>query len=114
MPRPTLFATLFAFMPAIAFANASLTIAFDMDDVITARYDCGGNMPLAVVYVASDTDALALVPVEGGPRVFAQVVSGSGARYVSGPYEWIIKGEAGQLIDTLEDRTVFDCGPAEQ
>ena len=46
--------------------------------------------------------------------VHAAGISGSGARYVSGPYEWIIKGEAGQLIDTLEDRTVFDCGPAEQ
>lgn len=114
MSRPVIFAALLALVPAAAAAEASVTITFDIEDVITSRYSCGKDEPFTVVYVAADTDVLALVPIDGVIRVFAQAVSGSGARYVSGQYEWITKGESGTLTDTLKGETVLDCGPAER
>ena len=110
MFRPAAFAVLFALVPATVLADAALTITFDLEDVTTARYTCGEDKPLAVVYVVSEAGNLALVSMdEGDARVFAQAVSGSGVRYVSGQHEWITKGGTGLLIDTLEDKTLLDC-----
>ena len=107
MFRPAAFAVLFALVPATVLADAALTITFDLEDVTTARYTCGEDKPLAIVYEAGN---LALVSMdEGDARVFAEAVSGSGARYVSGQYEWITKGGTGLLINTLEDKTLLDC-----
>lgn len=110
MPRylPILVA---AMLPAAATADTALTITFDMQDVTTASYNCGDGGVLNVVYVSSETQGLALVPVNDDSRVFAQAVSGSGARYVSGQYEWLSKGGSALLIDTLEETTLLDCGP---
>ena len=97
-------------VPATVSADAALTITFDLEDVTTAHYTCGEDKPLALVYVVSEAGNLALVSMdEGDARVFAEAVSGSGARYVSGQYEWITKGGTGLLINTLEDKTLLDC-----
>lgn len=72
MPSTPVLAALLAFLAIAASADVSLTITIDMADVITARYYCGAGGPLAVVYVASEIDGLALVPVEGDTRVFAE------------------------------------------
>ena len=110
MFRPAAFAVLFALVPATVSADAALTITFDLEDVTTAHYTCGEDKPLALVYVVSEAGNLALVSMdEGDARVFAEAVSGSGARYVSGQYEWITKGGTGLLINTLEDKTLLDC-----
>jgi membrane-bound inhibitor of C-type lysozyme len=116
MSRPTALAALLALLPAAASADAALTLSFDLEDVITADYACDGDeedeRAIQVVYVAADEGGLALVPVDGERRIFAQAVSGSGARYVSGQYEWASKGATGLLTDTLEDETLLECGPA--
>ena len=64
----------------------------------TANYDCGGKS-LAVDYINVEPDHLAIVPVDGKPRIFANVFSGSGARYASGQYVWWTKGNEASLYD---------------
>jgi membrane-bound inhibitor of C-type lysozyme len=64
----------------------------------TAHYDCGGNA-VEVEYINVEPDHLAIVPVEGRKRVFALVLSGSGARYASGQYIWWSKGKEAWLYD---------------
>lgn len=64
-----------------------------------ARYQCPGLGKFQVEYVNAGAVSLAVLPLEGQTQVFAQVLSGSGARYASGPYVWWIKGEEGSLQD---------------
>jgi membrane-bound inhibitor of C-type lysozyme len=62
----------------------------------TVRYECdaqGAAMglasgPFAVEYVNGAGNSLAILQVNGTSLVFANVFSGSGARYASGPYIW--------------------------
>jgi membrane-bound inhibitor of C-type lysozyme len=67
----------------------------------TAHYDCGGNA-VEVEYINVEPDHLAIVPVEGRKRVFALVLSGSGARYASGQYIWWSKGKEASLYDEMK------------
>jgi membrane-bound inhibitor of C-type lysozyme len=64
----------------------------------TAHYDCGGRT-MDVDYINVEPNFLALVPVDGKERIFVLVLSGSGARYASGPYIWWSKGNAASLYD---------------
>jgi membrane-bound inhibitor of C-type lysozyme len=64
----------------------------------TAHYHCAGK-EMAVDYLNVDPDYLAIVPVEGRKRIFALVMSGSGARYASGQYIWWSKGTDASLYD---------------
>ena len=67
-------------------ADISLSLDLDLEDaeVMTLSYECGDGEPFPVHYLNSDTDGLALVPVDDDHRVFANVVAASGARYVAG------------------------------
>jgi membrane-bound inhibitor of C-type lysozyme len=65
----------------------------------TVRYECAGAEPFEVEYVNAGPNSLAIVPVEGQHLVFAGVISGSGARYASGPYVWWTKGAGADLYD---------------
>ena len=97
-------------------AGVSLSVDVDLEDATTQTltYDCGEGDPLTVHYVNSDTQSLALVPVDEDYRVFVNVVSGSGARYVSGQHEWWTKGDDATLSDTLEDKTLSECAASSQ
>ena len=64
----------------------------------TAHYDCGGRT-MDVDYINVEPNFLAMVPVDGKERIFVLVLSGSGARYASGPYIWWSKGNAASLYD---------------
>jgi membrane-bound inhibitor of C-type lysozyme len=66
---------------------------------IEAAYDCGAKGKLAATYVNSGPNSLALVPVEGQTLVFVTVLSGSGARYASGPWIWWTKGPTATLTN---------------
>jgi membrane-bound inhibitor of C-type lysozyme len=44
--------------------------------------------PFAVDYLNGAGNSLAIVPVDGNSMVFANVTSGSGARYAAGQYIW--------------------------
>jgi membrane-bound inhibitor of C-type lysozyme len=63
-----------------------------------AHYDCGGR-GMDVAYINVEPNFLAVVPVEGEKRIFVLVLSGSGARYASGPYVWWTKGREASLYD---------------
>ncbi|MGB0125822.1 MAG: MliC family protein [Silvibacterium sp.] len=62
----------------------------------TIRYQCDGQGPkmglpattFAVEYINGAGNSLAILPVNGISLVFANVISGSGARYAAGQYIW--------------------------
>lgn len=62
----------------------------------TVRYQCdavGAKMGLpagvfSVEYINGAGNSLAIVPVGGNSMIFANVISGSGARYAAGEFIW--------------------------
>lgn len=74
-------------------------------------YSCEGRTPIRVEYINAGPNALAVVPVAGDTLVFANVLSGSGARYASGPYIWWTKGNKADLYDQRqgEDAKPIGC-----
>jgi membrane-bound inhibitor of C-type lysozyme len=63
------------------------------------HYECDGLEPFAVDYVNASPTFLAIVPIEGERLLFANVIAASGARYVSGQYEWWTRGSEATLTD---------------
>lgn len=100
-----------ALTSSAALADASLAITLELDDayVSTVSYQCGAEGALQVHYISSDTNDLALVPVDDDTRVFAGVISASGARYVAGQYEWWSAQQGATLRNLLTDETLLDC-----
>ncbi|WP_418595689.1 MliC family protein [Ponticoccus sp. (in: a-proteobacteria)] len=94
-----------------ASAEVSVTLNLGSEDMTmhTQGYTCDAAQPFDVQYLTSDSDALALVPVDGVRRIFVNVVSASGARYVSGQYEWWTKGETATLGDVMQDDALLHC-----
>lgn len=87
-------------------ANATLTLTLESRSDIertTALYQCDNGEALSVQYVNAAPNFLALVPVDGEVHVFATTLSGSGARYVSGPFEWWSTGDEATLRDLTQD-----------
>lgn len=89
-----------------ALADVSVGVGLDISgdaEVKTSVYDCTGqDAPFTVQYLNADPNFLALVPVEGKVRVFANVIAGSGAKYESGQYVWWNKGAEAWLYDVTE------------
>lgn len=72
------------------------------------RYQCEGiEEVLNVTYVNAAPNFLAIVPIQGQNLVFVTVLSGSGAKYVAGEYEWWTKGPD----VTLTNLTTPDAAP---
>jgi len=71
------------------------------------RYNCEQAEPLVVEYVNAAPNFLAILPIEGNKLVFVTVLSGSGARYAAGEYEWWTKGDEA----TLSNLTTPDAEP---
>lgn len=96
-------------------ADTSISINIELDDAVltTVNYRCSSDNLLAVTYVTSEDNTLALVPIDDDPRVFVNVVSGSGARYVAGQYEWWSSGNSGTLRDVISDAILLDCEAVE-
>jgi membrane-bound inhibitor of C-type lysozyme len=61
-------------------------------------YDCDGER-IAATYINSGTNALAVLKIGDATVVFANVLSGSGARYAGQQYIWWTKGEEADLYD---------------
>jgi membrane-bound inhibitor of C-type lysozyme len=103
LPLPYLMALL---IPALAMARGE-TVSFPGTAVANKQvrsYLCDGNKRLGVLYInTTDGDSFAYLPVDGTQHVFVTVMSGSGAKYASGPYVWWTKGPQGNL--TREDDT---------
>src|SRR5690606_37233976 len=63
-------------------------------------YQCEGAADeVPVLYVNAAPNFLALITVGGERLVFAGVLSASGARYVSGPFEWWSTGADASFRD---------------
>lgn len=91
-----------AFFPVVPAGAGDLAIALPSGITAerhVAHYQCPGLGKLQVEYVNAGAISLAILPLEGQTQMFAQVLSGSGARYASGPYVWWIKGSEGSLQD---------------
>jgi len=90
--------------PAGAVETAmQLTLTLDGNaqrDVVT--YQCGEDQtPLRVEYINAEPIFLAILPVEEETLIFVNVISGSGARYASGPYVWWTRGAEASLYDEM-------------
>lgn len=71
-------------------------------EIKTVKYDCEHHDPVTVQYLNAAPNFLALVPVKEGTLAFVNVISGSGAKYVAGKYEWWTKGNDATLHDVTE------------
>lgn len=94
--------TLLALLCATPAGAGELSLALPSDanaTRTTAHYQCADMGPLKIEYLTAGAISLALMTLDGQAQVFAQILSGSGARYASGPYVWWIKGTEGTLQD---------------
>jgi membrane-bound inhibitor of C-type lysozyme len=113
------------FCAAVAGAN-DLTIHLNGSQAIsrkTVKYQCdaqGAKMGLpdgvfSVEYLNGAGNSLAVVPVAGNSLIFANVISGSGARYAAGEYIWW--DAAGRVTtfssDSLTGKTSSECHRAQ-
>ena len=85
----------------------------------TVKYKCdaqGVKMGLpdgvfAVEYVNGAGNSLAIVPVGKDSKIFANVISGSGARYAAGEYVWWDAAGRGTTFssDSLAGKMTSEC-----
>lgn len=67
-------------------------------------YACEGvEQSFAVDYLNASPNFLAVIPVGGERLIFVATISASGARYVSGPFEWLAKGPEATFSDLRQD-----------
>ena len=106
-----------------ALAGASdLTIHLNGSQPIsrkTVKFQCdaqGAKMGLpagvfSVEYLNGAGNSLAVVPISGNSIVFANVVSGSGARYAASEYIWWDAGGRGTTfsLESLAGKMSSDC-----
>ncbi len=95
-----------------ASAQATLSIPLAIgtaDSVLSQTYACGDAEAFDVQYVNAGANALAILPVDGEERIFVNVVSASGAKYVSGAYVWWTKGDTATLENEMTQGSLQDC-----
>lgn len=88
--------------PVMPTVTATLTLTLDATSDIerkTIVYQCDNGEGFRAQYINAAPNFLAIVPVEGETHIFATTISASGARYVSGPYEWWDSGDEATLRD---------------
>ncbi|MBB4051675.1 membrane-bound inhibitor of C-type lysozyme [Devosia subaequoris] len=98
--------TTLATVPTTPAASAALTLTLESVSNIERRtisYLCDDDSALSVQYINAAPNFLAIVPVDGQSLVFATTLSASGARYVSGPYEWWSHQDEATLRDLMQD-----------
>lgn len=93
-------------------AEPTLSIPLPLTEeisVLPMEYTCADGEPLKVKYVNAGDNRLAILPIDGTERIFVNVISASGARYVAGEYEWWSKGDTASLTNQLEDQSAQEC-----
>ena len=98
--------TTIATVPTTPAASAALTLTLESQGNVERNmvtYLCDDEQALSVQYVNAAPNFLAIVSVEGQNLVFATTISASGARYVSGPYEWWSHQGEATLRDLMQD-----------
>ncbi|HUZ95784.1 MAG TPA: MliC family protein [Edaphobacter sp.] len=86
---------------------------------IHASFECGADGvalglpagPFTVEYLNAGENHLAVLPVHGQALVFANVISGSGARYAAGRYIWWDAGARGVTLyaDGVDGHPKAEC-----
>jgi membrane-bound inhibitor of C-type lysozyme len=88
----------------------SLSLALDdQASLVHETYQCADKKQLSVRYVNSKDNRLALFEIDDAQLIFVNVISGSGARYVSGPYEWWVKGSEATLSNAMDESAAANC-----
>lgn len=96
--------------PAMAGATLSLPLELGAEDnVRSVVYSCADGTELTVQYINARANALAIIPLAGEELIFVNVMSGSGARYVSGAREWWTKGDDATLRDEMSEAGPVEC-----
>lgn len=112
MSRSTLLFLAASLLSAPALAQVSVTLPLGSDaNVESVSFTCSDQPDTAfqVQYINSGANSLAILPVNGEERIFVNVVSASGARYVAGQFEWWTKGDTATLRDEISDAEAQDC-----
>src|SRR5690606_16100434 len=81
----------------------------DNPRIEVAGYTCDDGVDRIVKYISAGSNVFALLSGDGETLVFANVISGSGSRYVGGPYEWWIKGGEGTLTNAMNEQGKVQC-----
>ncbi len=92
--------------PGPVTASAALSITLESTGDIErniAAYQCDNDQTVLVQYINAAPNFLAIVPVDGVNHIFATTISASGARYISGPYEWWSHQGEATLRDLMQD-----------
>lgn len=86
---------------------------------IRATFACGADgvalglpsQPFTVEYLNAGENHLAILPLHGKSMVFANVISGSGARYAAGRYIWWDAGDRGVTLyaEGIDGHPKADC-----
>ncbi len=95
-------------------ASAQVTLSIPltigtMDSVLSQTYACGDAEAFAVQYVNVGANSLAILPIDGEERVFVNVVSASGAKYVSGADVWWTRGDSATLENEMTEGSLQEC-----
>src|SRR6476469_480727 len=97
--KPIQIALLSLLLASPAVADVTFSTRVDITDdaeLKTVKYDCEHHDPIVVKYLNAAPNFLALIPIEADgatkTMLFVNVISGSGAKYVAGKYEWWSKG----------------------
>lgn len=99
------------FLAAPVFAQ-DVTISLSLGEnprIETTHYSCGDGTERSVKYLSGRSNQFALLSINEESLVFVHVISGSGSRYVSGPYEWWTKGREGTLTNSINEDGQVEC-----
>lgn len=100
----------FATMPVSAGPVLSIPLPLtEESNVIPAEYECPDSGKILVSYINAGENSLAIISADDMDRVFVNVISASGTRYVSGEYEWWSKGDKATFINLTVDGSAQEC-----
>ncbi len=90
-------------------AQTTLSLPLNGATLEDITYFCDGGALVEVRYLNAGPNSLALLPIAGEQRIFVNVIAASGARYVSGEYEWWTKGRSASLTNATNDADTQSC-----
>ena len=113
---------------ALPLAGAEIVIPLPAGVTVehrTSRFQCDAAavalglpaVPFNVDYINASPNALAVLPLNGKPLIFSNVISGSGARYAANRYIWWDAGSRGITLsapsaDGTQQRGLCQSVPA--